>query len=88
MNTVGLVFFYVALAVITGVAANTRGRNPFAWAVLALIFSPILAGLLLFALPKGDGTGDSGVTVLKWMVIAIGGSVAVILLVNTLAVHP
>jgi hypothetical protein len=39
------------LSIIVGVAASTRGRNP-AWLLLALIISPLLAALLLLALPK------------------------------------
>lgn len=58
--------FSLALSLIVGVAANTRGRNPFAWGVLSVIFSPILTGLLLLALPRDPSDGDSGVTILKW----------------------
>jgi MFS family permease len=52
---VGIVFAWVALAIIVGVAANTRGRNAFGWTLLALGISPLLAGLLVIALPKLDG---------------------------------
>jgi hypothetical protein len=47
-----VVFTWIFLAIIVGVAANTRGRNPAGWAVLAFVVSPLLAGLLLLALPN------------------------------------
>ncbi len=45
------VIFWLTLAVIVGVAANTRGRSPVGWFFLAVVFSPLLAGLLVLALP-------------------------------------
>ena len=36
---------------VVGVAAASRGRNP-AWLLLALVISPLLAALLLLALPN------------------------------------
>ncbi|KQZ00870.1 hypothetical protein ASD45_08385 [Pseudolabrys sp. Root1462] len=50
----GIVVFWLALAVIVGVAANTRNRNPALWFVGAVIFSPMLAGLLVLALPARE----------------------------------
>src|SRR6266550_3859637 len=47
-----LVFFLLVLCVIVAVAANTRGRNPAGWLLLSLITSPVIAGLLLLALPR------------------------------------
>jgi hypothetical protein len=44
-------FFWIGFAVIVGVAANTRGRSGIGWALLALLISPLVAGLLLLALP-------------------------------------
>jgi hypothetical protein len=44
--------FWLGLAIIVGVGANTRGRNGPGWFLLALIISPLLAALLLLALPK------------------------------------
>lgn len=46
-----IVLFWLVLAVIVGVAANTRGRSGIGWFVLAAIISPLLAGLLALALP-------------------------------------
>ena len=48
----GIVLAWIVLSVIVGVAANTRGRGGAGWAVLALIVSPLIAGLLVLALPK------------------------------------
>jgi hypothetical protein len=44
--------FWIGFAVVVGVAANTRGRNGTGWCLLALAISPLLAGLLLLALPR------------------------------------
>jgi hypothetical protein len=43
---------WLGLAIIIGVAANTRGRNGGGWFILATFISPLLAGLLLLALPR------------------------------------
>lgn len=48
----GALLFWLALSGIVGVAANTRGRNPIGWFFLSVLFSPILAGLLVLALPN------------------------------------
>src|SRR5580704_9440312 len=56
-----LVFIWLALAAIIGVAAsNHRNRDGFAWFALAVIVSPLIAGLLLLALkplPPGERRG-------------------------------
>lgn len=49
-----IIVFWIALSAIVGVAANTRGRVGWQWGVLALFITPLLAGLLLFALPRLD----------------------------------
>ena len=49
MRTV--LFSWVMLSLVVGVAAASRGRNA-AWLLLALVISPLLAGLLLLALPN------------------------------------
>jgi hypothetical protein len=49
-----LIFIWLALAVIVSVAANTRGRSSAVWDLLAIVISPLLAGLLLLALPRLD----------------------------------
>jgi hypothetical protein len=45
-----ILFSWVMLSIIVGVAAGTRGHNA-AWFLLALIISPLLAALSLIALP-------------------------------------
>jgi hypothetical protein len=50
-----LFLFWLAFAIIVGVAANTRGRNGGGWFMLAVLISPLIAGLLLLALPKPIG---------------------------------
>jgi hypothetical protein len=49
MRTV--LFSWVMLCMVVGVAAASRGRNA-AWLLLALVISPLLARLLLVALPN------------------------------------
>jgi hypothetical protein len=46
-----ILFSWVMLSIVVGVAADSRGRNP-AWFLLALVISPLLAALLLLALPN------------------------------------
>jgi hypothetical protein len=45
-----ILFSWVMLSIVVGVAADSRGRNP-AWFLLALMISPLLAAPLLLALP-------------------------------------
>jgi hypothetical protein len=49
MRTV--LFSWVILSMVVGVAAASRGRNA-AWLLLALVISPLLVRLLLLALPN------------------------------------
>jgi hypothetical protein len=50
---VEIFLFWFGLAIIVGVAANTRGRNGIGWFLLGMfVISPLLAGLLLLALPR------------------------------------
>jgi hypothetical protein len=53
---------WIGLAVVVGVAANTRGRDGGGWFVLAVLISPIIAGLLLVALPRNERTPGYGIT--------------------------
>jgi hypothetical protein len=48
-----VVFLWVALAAFVGVLASIRSRNGFGWFLLALIFSPLLAGICLLVAPVG-----------------------------------
>ena len=47
-----IILGWIVLAIIVGVAANTRGRSPVGWTLLALVVSPLIAGLLVLALPN------------------------------------
>src|SRR3990172_7856940 len=46
-----VVILWIGLAIVVGVAANTRGRIGLGWFGLAILLSPLLAGLLMLALP-------------------------------------
>lgn len=59
--------FWVLLSIVVGVAASSRDRSGFGWFVLALLISPLIAGLLVLALgrpavarsPYVDETGQT-----------------------------
>lgn len=46
-------------ALVVGVIATTRNRSGFAWFVLALLLSPVLMGLLVALVPRGDSGRDA-----------------------------
>jgi hypothetical protein len=50
-----LVIFYFGLAIVVGVAANTRGRSGGGWFLLSLVITPVITGLLVLALPRVEG---------------------------------
>jgi hypothetical protein len=55
---IGGVFLWLGLSIVVAVGANTRGRNPSAWFFYAVFLSPLIAGLLLLALPNlSSGVG-------------------------------
>jgi hypothetical protein len=54
----GLVLLWVGLAIVVGVAANTRGRSGFGWFLLAVLISPLISGLLVLALPRVQEVPD------------------------------
>jgi hypothetical protein len=45
--------FWLGAAAVVAVGANTRGRDSTGWFLLAILISPLLAGLFLIALPRG-----------------------------------
>ncbi len=49
---VEILLLWLGLAMIVGVAANTRGRSGIGWFFLSIVISPLLAGLLVLALPR------------------------------------
>jgi hypothetical protein len=52
----GFIIFLIGLflCVIVGVAASARGRNGFGWFMLSLFITPLLAVLLVVAMPKRE----------------------------------
>ena len=46
-----IIFTWIVFAIIVGIAADMRGRNGFGWFTIAILLSPLIAGLLLLALP-------------------------------------
>lgn len=49
-----MIFGWFLFSIVVGVAAGSRARNGFGWFLLALLISPLFAGLLVIALPRGD----------------------------------
>jgi hypothetical protein len=55
-----VLFFYLALCIIVGVAASKRcGRSGIGWTLLSWLISPLLAGLLLLAVGRRQPTARS-----------------------------
>lgn len=50
---------WLLLALVVGVAASGRGRSGFGWFVLAVVLSPLIAGLLVLAMPSLKGTAQA-----------------------------
>ena len=48
--TGGVIFFMIMFSIIIGIWANKRGRTGFGWGVLALLISPLIAGIILVIL--------------------------------------
>ena len=46
-----LLIVWLAFAVLVGTAANARGRSGLGWFVLAMLLSPLVAGVILALLP-------------------------------------
>ena len=62
-----IILFWIGFAVVVGIAANNRGRNGAGWGLLALVISPLLAGLLLLALPRlGPSDPFADITLWRW----------------------
>ena len=81
MITVAFSFlFWLALAVIVGLAAHKRcGRDGAAWALLAFLISPLLAGALLVAVgPKQPGGEPFDWIKLVWTLFLLAVAVAVV----------
>jgi hypothetical protein len=48
---VNLLFVWLGLAIVVGIVAAHRGRNGAGWLLLAVVISPLIAGLLVLVLP-------------------------------------
>ena len=53
----GFVFGWFVLAIATGIFADKRGRSGVGWFFIALCASPLIAGVVLFALPEKISAG-------------------------------
>src|SRR5262245_55149367 len=51
----GLIGFYVLLAIAVGIGAEARGRSGFGWVLLSLLLSPIITLIILVLLPNNKG---------------------------------
>lgn len=47
-----IVVVWLIASVVVGAIAGSRGRNGFGWTLLALLISPLLAGILALVLPS------------------------------------
>ena len=54
----GIVLFWFGLSIIVGIGANRRDRSGAGWFFLALLISPVLAGLLMLALGPANPAGQ------------------------------
>jgi len=58
-----IALFWLALSVVVGVAASSKGRSGVGWFLLAAIVSPLIAGLLILALPSRKPPTPQPVTI-------------------------
>lgn len=54
-----ILLLWFIFAVIVGVAASSRGRSGFGWFVLAIVISPLIAGLLMALMPSLTASADA-----------------------------
>jgi hypothetical protein len=52
MMILNAIILYIGLSIVVAIAANTRGRSAGGWFLCAILFSPLLGGLVLLALPN------------------------------------
>ena len=60
MEALIVIFGWIALSVVVALLAEARGRSAIAWAVLSLMVSPILAGLVVLVLPDLKKEAEEG----------------------------
>lgn len=58
----GMLFFWIAFSIVVGVGARTHGRSGFGWFIMALLFTPLIAGLLVMVLPNRAARKDDALT--------------------------
>ncbi len=51
LSSIVALIFYLIISIVVGIAAHSRGRGPFAWFLISLLLSPVLALLLLLVFP-------------------------------------
>jgi hypothetical protein len=59
MGIVEIVFLWIGLCVVVGVAANARGRNEAGWFFLSLSISPLIALLLVLVMQSRKGEANA-----------------------------
>jgi hypothetical protein len=47
-----IVLFWLGLSIVVWAAASSKGRSGFGWFLLAIVISPLIAGLLVLVLPS------------------------------------
>jgi hypothetical protein len=60
-----LFLFWFALAVVVGIAASSRGRSGFGWFLLAVVISPLIAGILVLVLASRAAQTPRPVTIVQ-----------------------
>jgi hypothetical protein len=55
---VELFLIWLGLAIVVGVAASYRGRNGVGWFFLAVVITPLIAGLLVLVAPVIEYDGN------------------------------
>ena len=48
-----IILIWLALCLVVAILAAKRDRNPIGWALLALVLSPVVAGIILLVLGEG-----------------------------------
>jgi hypothetical protein len=65
---------WIAVAVIVGVLAHSRGRVGFGWFLLSMVISPLFIAPLVFALPRKIAEPGRSIplfSIFKWLGITI-----------------
>jgi len=62
-----LVVAWMGLAGACSFIAAQRGRSPFAWCAIAIAFSPLVAYLVLVAIPRIERRDSAAARSAKWL---------------------